>query len=72
MTEGRQHFRVKDNLSVRWSIEGNISGKGIIIDMSATGIKLITDRTFDPPDGCIFTIEPPIGGQLPFGPKRLS
>jgi len=31
---------------------------------------LITDRTFDPPDGCIFTIEPPIGGQLPFGPKK--
>lgn len=70
MTEGRQHFRIKDNLPVRWSIEGGLSGAGIIFDMSASGIKLITDRSFEAPQGCIFTIEPPKGGQLPFGPKK--
>ena len=34
------------------------------------GIKLITDKSFDPPDACVFFIEPPMGGQSPFGPKK--
>ncbi len=66
---GRQHFRIKDNLPVRWSVDG-YSGDGVILDMSATGVQLITDKSFDPADQCVFTIEPPTGGQLPFGPKK--
>ena len=70
MSGGRQHCRIKDNLPVRWGIEGGISGEGIVLDISATGIQLITDKSFDPPNECVFTIGPPMGGQLPFGPKR--
>ena len=37
MSGGRQHFRIKDNLSVRWSIEDGVSGEGIVLDMSTKG-----------------------------------
>ena len=70
MTSGRQHFRIKDNLSVRWSVEEGVTGEGIVLDISINGIQLITDKSFDPSENCVFTIEPPEGGQLPFGPKK--
>ncbi len=70
MSGGRQHFRIKDDLPVRWSVEGGASGEGIVLDISTNGVKLITDTSFDPPDECIFNIEPLMGKQLPFGPKK--
>jgi hypothetical protein len=70
MSGGRQHFRIKDNFSVRWSIKDGISGEGIVLDISTNGIKLITDKSFDPPDECVLNIESSTGGQLPFGTKK--
>jgi len=70
MTAGRQHSRIKDNLPVHWSIEGGVSGDGVLLDLSSTGIRLITNKSFDPSDNCIFTVGSFKGEQLPFGPQK--
>ncbi len=73
MFEGRRNVRIKDNIRVRWQMEKHfMTGEGTIVELSAHGLQLVLDKIFEPPQGCVFLIEPLIGAGESFGPKRLK
>ena len=73
MLENRRHFRVREVLKVRWSIEGQKeTGEGIALNVSLSGMQLLTDTLFKPSDQTIVCIEAPEGDTLPFGPKKAK
>src|ERR1041385_457428 len=74
--ESRRHFRIKDYLRVQWTVTAEKAaskvetGDATIMDISASGMRIMTDLPFQPFDKCVFLIEAPIGATLPFGPKK--
>ncbi|MEI7999385.1 MAG: hypothetical protein WCH62_07775 [Candidatus Omnitrophota bacterium] len=63
MSTGRQNVRIKDSLRVHWSVEnGLIQGEGTIVDLSAKGMQLMTDKTFELTPPCVLLIEALPGG----------
>ena len=73
MLENRRHFRVRELLKVHWSIEGQKEkGEGIALNVSMSGMQLLTDTLFKPSDNCVIAIEAPADGSLPFSPKKAT
>ncbi len=55
----RSYLRVKVKSRVHWRVEGSpLSGEGIVINYSISGIKLVLDKVFEPPQECVVLIEP--------------
>ena len=73
MLENRRHFRVREFLKVRWSIEGQKEeGEGLALNISMSGMQLLTDKLFKPSDKCIIVIKAPVDGTLPFHSKKCK
>ena len=70
MTENRHHFRLREFLDVTWKVVGQeVSGEGLVVNISSSGLLLQTDKVFRPSDPCVLSIES--GSEaLPFGPKK--
>ena len=70
MLENRRHFRLRELMDVTWKLAGqDVSGEGTIVNISASGMLLQTDKVFKPSDNCVVSIDS--GEQkLPFGPKK--
>jgi hypothetical protein len=68
--EYRRHFRLREFLDVSWKVAGQeISGEGIVVNISSSGLLLQTDRVFSPSENCILSIGSGDEG-LPFSPKN--
>ena len=76
MIENRRHFRIREYLRVKWTVTAERpgdrieTGEATIMDISDSGLKIVTDNPFKPFDRCVFLIEAPIGAELPFGPQK--
>ena len=70
MLENRRHFRLREFIEVAWKVaDQEVSGEGTVINISASGLLLQTDRMFRPTDNCYLTVES--GAEtLPFAPKK--
>ncbi len=70
MLENRRHFRLKEFMDVTWKLaDQDVSGEGTVVNISASGFLLQTDRVFRPTDNCVLSIES--GAEtLPFAPKK--
>jgi len=68
--EYRRHFRLKECIDVTWKLaDREISGEGLVVNISASGFLLQTDRVFSPSDNCVLSIGS--GAEsLPFAPKN--
>ena len=70
MLENRRHFRLRECMDVTWKIaDREVSGDGLVMNISASGILLQTDRVFRPSDNCVLSIESG-EGILPFAAKK--
>jgi len=71
MFENRRHFRLREFIDVAWKIVGTqeVSGDGMVVNISASGLLLQTDRVFKPSDNCVLSIESDTGN-IPFAPKK--
>ncbi len=70
MLENRRHFRLREFIDVTWRLEGQeASGEGTVVNISASGLLLQTDRLFRPTDNCILCIESGTEA-LPFSAKK--
>lgn len=55
----RNYLRVKVKSRVHWRLENSpLSGEGIVINYSISGIKILLDKVFEPPQESILSIEP--------------
>jgi Tfp pilus assembly protein PilZ len=72
MLENRRHFRLREFMEVTWRVaDQDISGEGLIMNISLSGLLLQTDRVFRPLDNCVLSIEEPKGTELlPFSSKK--
>ncbi|MDE2027648.1 MAG: PilZ domain-containing protein [Candidatus Omnitrophica bacterium] len=70
MFENRRHFRLREFLDVSWKVDGqDASGEGTVVNISASGLLLQTDKVFQPSDNCVLSIES--GAEdLPFAAKK--
>ncbi len=70
MLENRRHFRLKEFIDVAWKVaDQDISGEGMVVNISTSGLLLQTDRVFRPSDHCVLSIGS--GAEnLPFAPKN--
>ena len=70
MLENRRHFRLREFLDVTWKVaDQDVSGEGTVVNISASGLLLQTDRVFQPSDNCVLSIES--GAEtLPFSAKK--
>ncbi len=71
MYENRRHLRFREIIDVRWAILGtDISGEGQLLNISSSGLKLVTDARFDPNQRGLLYID--AHGQVPlkFGAKK--
>jgi len=70
MSENRRHFRLREYLDVNWKVEGQeVSGKGLVVNISSSGLLFQTDRVFKPSDECVLIIESE-SEILPFTAKK--
>ena len=68
--EYRRHFRFKESIDVAWKVEDQeISGEGMVVNISSSGLLLQTDKVFRPSDNCVVSIESG-AEKLPFAPKQ--
>ena len=70
----RTDFRLKENFPIIWSYEGptfeKIYGDGIVLNISLSGMQIITNGLRRPPDDRVILIETILGEKLPLGPKK--
>lgn len=68
--ENRRHFRLREFIDVAWKVaDQEISGEGMVVNISTSGLLLQTDRVFSPSDNCVLSIES--GAEvLPFAPPK--
>lgn len=58
MFENRRHFRLREFLDVAWKLDDQeVSGEGMVLNISSSGLLLQTDRVFKPSDNNILSIE---------------
>ena len=58
INEARRGLRVKDNVPVRWSIkDGYDSGEGKVINISTSGLLLLTKKDFSPMENSVVALE---------------
>jgi len=70
MLENRRHFRLREFIDVAWKVSGqDISGEGMVVNISTSGLLLQTDRVFMLPDDCVLSIGSGTES-LPFSPKN--
>ena len=70
MPENRRHFRLREFMDVTWDVTGQeVSGEGTVVNISASGLLLQTDRVFKPSDECVLSIKSE-AETLPFPPKK--
>jgi hypothetical protein len=70
MFENRRHFRLREFIDVAWKVtDQEVSGEGLVMNISSSGLLLQTDRIFRPSDNCVLSIES--GAEaLPFDAKK--
>jgi hypothetical protein len=70
MFENRRHFRLREFIDVAWKVaDQDVSGEGLVVNISSSGLLLQTDKIFRPSDNCVLSIES--GSEdLPFGAKK--
>jgi len=71
MFENRRHFRLREFIDVAWKVVDtkDVSGEGLIVNISKSGLLLQTDKVFRPSDNCVLSIES--GDEaLPFAAKK--
>ena len=70
MIENRRHFRLREFIDVAWKVaDQEVSGEGMVVNISSSGLLLQTDRVFRPSDNCVLSIES--GAEiLPFAAKK--
>ena len=70
MFENRRHFRLREFIDVAWKVtDQEVSGEGMVVNISSSGLLLQTDRVFRPTDNCVLSIES--GSEiLPFAGKK--
>ena len=69
MFENRRHFRLREFLDVTWKVaDQEVSGEGMVMNISSSGALLQTDRVFRPSDDCVLSIQP-VDDKLPFESK---
>jgi hypothetical protein len=57
MLENRRHFRLREFIDVAWKVlDQDVSGEGLVVNISASGLLLQTDRVFKPTDNCVLSI----------------
>ncbi|MBF0510927.1 MAG: PilZ domain-containing protein [Candidatus Omnitrophica bacterium] len=72
MYENRRHLRLREFLDVTWKVEGEeISGEGVVMNISKSGVLLQTDKTFRPPEKCVLSLESRQDDQL-FSHKKAK
>ena len=70
MSENRRHFRLREFIDVAWKLEDQeVSGEGMVVNISSSGVLLQTDRVFRPSDDCVLSIESG-ADTLPFAAKK--
>lgn len=70
MFENRRHFRLREFIDVAWKVTGqDVSGEGLVVNISTSGLLLNTDRVFRPTDDCVLSIESATEN-LPFAAKK--
>jgi len=70
MIENRRHFRFREFIDVVWKLEDqDVSGEGTVVNISASGLFLQTDRVFTPSDNCVLSIDSQEAG-VPFADKK--
>ena len=70
MFENRRHFRLREFLDVTWKVEDqDVSGEGLIVNISKSGLLLLTDKVFKPTENCVVLVESK-SEVLPFSSKR--
>ena len=58
MFENRRHFRLREFLDVTWKVEDqDVSGEGLIVNISKSGLQLVMDKVFKPTENCIVLVE---------------
>jgi Tfp pilus assembly protein PilZ len=72
MFENRRHFRLREFIDVAWKVtDQDVSGEGLVMNISSSGLLLQTDKVFRPSDDCILSIETGAGAEnLPFAGKK--
>ena len=71
MLENRRHLRIREITDVRWTILGtDLVGEGKVVNISSSGLQLITDAHFDPHKKGLLYID--AHGKIPlsFGAKK--
>ncbi len=69
MLENRRHFRLREYFDVTWKLaDQEVSGEGMVMNISISGLFLQTYGVFRPSDNCVLSI----GGveTLPFAAKK--
>lgn len=60
--EARNNLRIKESRYIQWRVnDGDIQGKGVIRNISTTGMLLETNSNFIPTDGCRFSFDTSLG-----------
>jgi Tfp pilus assembly protein PilZ len=70
MLENRRHFRLREFLDITWKLaDQDVSGEGLVVNISKSGLLMQTDKAFRPSDDCVLSIES--GAEaLPFAAKK--
>lgn len=70
MLENRRHFRLRESIDVAWNVaDQEVSGEGMVVNISSSGLLLQTDKMFRPTDNCVLLIESG-AEKLPFAGKK--
>ena len=71
MLDNRRHLRIREITDVRWTVLGSeILGEGKVINISSSGLLLLTDNNFDPHVRGKVYVDATGIDPLVFGPKK--
>ena len=71
LTDTRANLRVKDNVDVRWRVQGSeFQGTGRVANLSTSGLLLEARKNFSPSAGHIFKIDSVLEGKDDFLPHE--
>ena len=71
MLENRRHMRIREITDIRWIILGeDVSGEGKVLNVSASGLLMLTDGKFHPSRQGVLYIDAHDQQPLGFGPKK--
>ena len=72
MPDTRRHLRLRQHMDVHWDLDGtDVSGGGMILNISLSGVFLQTDKVFEVPDESVLSLSFALEGQeLPLTEKQ--